>query len=50
VWKLAVETYGFADKKVLRLIQEHNPHIKHMDSLTLGEKLLLPTLNDTAKR
>lgn len=44
--KLAVEVYGYADQKVLRLIQEHNPNIRNINLINVGQKIVFPPISD----
>ena len=44
VWKLALETYGFVDATILRLIRAQNPHLKNLDVIPVDTTLVLPSL------
>jgi general secretion pathway protein A len=44
VWKVAMVTYGFVDEQLLKRIKAQNPHLKNLDGLTVGDKLILPVL------
>jgi hypothetical protein len=46
VWKLAIVTYGFVDEQLLKRIKVQNPHLKNFDGLPIGDKLVLPVLED----
>ena len=45
-WKLAMVTYGFVDEQLLKRIKAQNPHLKNLDGLPIGDKLVLPVLED----
>ncbi len=47
VSKLAVEIYGFSNRDILQWIMAHNPHIKDINRVEVGEKILFPTLSST---
>jgi general secretion pathway protein A len=47
VWKLAAVTYGFVDEPLLKRIKAQNPHLKSLDGLAVGDKLVLPVFEDT---
>jgi nucleoid-associated protein YgaU len=44
LWKLAKETYGFVDARLLQLIHAQNPHLKNLDVIPINTKLVLPAL------
>jgi len=44
VWKLAMVTYGFVDEQLLKRIKMQNPHLKNLEGLPIGDKLVLPVL------
>jgi hypothetical protein len=46
VWKLAMVTYGFVDEQLLKRIKMQNPHLKNLEGLPIGDKLVLPVLED----
>lgn len=40
--KMALEMYGFINPALMERIRHHNPHIKNIDRVTVGEEILLP--------
>jgi hypothetical protein len=40
--KLALEVYGYANEEILTLIKKHNPQIKDINRVEVGEKVLFP--------
>jgi general secretion pathway protein A len=42
--KMALEMYGFIDAALMERIRHHNPHIKNIDRVAVGEEILLPAL------
>jgi hypothetical protein len=40
--KIALEVYGYANEEILALIKKHNPHIKDINRVEVGEKVLFP--------
>jgi hypothetical protein len=40
--KLALEVYGYANEEILALIKKHNPQIKDINRVEVGEKVLFP--------
>jgi general secretion pathway protein A len=40
--KLALEIYGYANEEILALIKKHNPQIKDINRVEVGEKVLFP--------
>jgi general secretion pathway protein A len=45
VSKLAIEVYGFSNPDVINLLKAHNPQIKNLDRVTVGEKIIFPDLS-----
>jgi len=45
--QLATEVYGWADQKVLNLIQKHNPEIRDVNQIRIGQKIFFPPLSAT---
>ena len=41
--QLATSVYGRANDRILRLIKEHNPDIKNVDRIDVGQKIVFPT-------
>jgi hypothetical protein len=50
LWKLALETYGFVDARLLQRIREHNPHLKNLDVIPIDTKLVFPVLDQQGDR
>jgi hypothetical protein len=42
--RIALEVYGSASEEILALIQKHNPQIKDIDRVEVGEKVLFPAI------
>ena len=40
--KIALELYGYANEEILALIKKHNPQIKDINRVEVGEKVLFP--------
>jgi general secretion pathway protein A len=40
--KMALEMYGFINPALMERIRHHNPHIKNINRVTVGEEILLP--------
>ena len=40
--KIALEVYGYANEEILALIKKHNPQIKDINRVEVGEKVLFP--------
>jgi general secretion pathway protein A len=45
VSKYAIEIYGFSNSHILALIQKHNPHIKDIERVKVGEAIVFPALD-----
>ncbi len=43
---LALKVYGRTNKKTLDIIQEHNPEIKDINNIAIGQKIVFPQLSD----
>ena len=43
--QLAMEVYGYADQKVLKLIQEHNPEIIDINLINVGQRIVFPPVS-----
>ena len=50
LWKLALETYGFVDTRLLQRIHEQNPHLKNLDVIPIDTKLVFPVLDQQGDR
>lgn len=44
VSKLAIEVYGFSNREVIKILHAHNPHIKNLNRVTAGDKIIFPDL------
>jgi len=44
--ELAVNAYGRSDEKILNLIQTHNPEIKDINLIEVGQKIVFPPLSE----
>lgn len=44
--KLAMKVYGRADEEVLQLIQEHNPDLKDVHRIEVGQVIVFPRIAD----
>jgi hypothetical protein len=42
--KMALEMYGFINPALMERIRHHNPHIKNIDRVAIGEEILFPAL------
>jgi hypothetical protein len=42
--KMALGVYGFINPALMDRIRHHNPHIKNIDRVAVGEEILLPAL------
>jgi hypothetical protein len=42
--KMALEMYGFINPTLMERIRHHNPHIKNIDRVAIGEEILFPAL------
>jgi len=40
--QLAIEVYGYADQKILELIQKSNPEITDIDLINVGQRIVFP--------
>jgi general secretion pathway protein A len=47
--KIALEVYGYANDDILALIKKHNPHIKDINRVEVGEKVLFPDSQATLR-
>jgi hypothetical protein len=45
VSKYAMEIYGFSNNALFTWLQKHNPHIKDMNSIEVGDVLVFPALD-----
>jgi nucleoid-associated protein YgaU len=44
LWKLAMEIYGVGNNNVIKWVKEHNPHIRDVHTINIGETILFPAL------
>jgi len=42
--KIALELYGTSNETIFELIKKHNPHVKDLNRIAVGEQLLFPKL------
>jgi general secretion pathway protein A len=47
--KIALEVYGYTSDDILTLIKKHNPQIKDINRVEVGEKVLFPELHSAAR-
>ena len=47
--KIALELYGYANEEILALIKKHNPQIKDINRVEVGEKVLFPDSQATLR-
>jgi hypothetical protein len=47
--KIALEVYGYANDEILSLIKKHNPQIKDINRVEVGEKVLFPEFRTAAR-
>jgi hypothetical protein len=45
VAKYAIEIYGYSNNEILELIKKNNPHIKDIERVKVGEKIILPDIS-----
>ena len=43
--KLAMEVYGYTDRNLLKLIQQHNPIIRNINLINVGQKIVFPPIS-----
>jgi general secretion pathway protein A len=42
---LAIEVYGFSNSAVIKIVKQHNPQIKNLNRISIGDKILFPDLS-----
>ena len=50
LFRIALNHYGTISDKIYAAILEANPHIKHIDKIMVGQRIMLPDLPDIASR